>query len=122
MDKLIMVKLVIDCLLQLEAGPPNGDAVGPLQIRPALVEDINRVRRADGRREWKLSQREGKGESINMAMEYFELYERPEWGPDEYFLLHRLGPTGMKRELSIAEKLDLALFRNLYAAKSKEAK
>lgn len=122
MTNLVMVALVIDCLLVMEGDGTNGDAVGPLQIKSGLVADINRVRRAKGHREWKLSQRENRAESIVMAMEYMMLYEKPDWGPDEYYMLWRLGPTGMKRELDIPAKLDLALFRNLYAAKSKEKK
>lgn len=120
MTNLVIVANVIRCLLQLEGDGVNGDAVGPLQIKPGVVENINFVRRKEGRREWKLSRRENKGESIVMAMEYMLLYEQEWWTADEYAALWRMGPKGMKENWSPEESDYMDRFRNLYKKESGE--
>ncbi len=100
-----MILKLINILILLETGngvKDNGDAIGPLQIRPAYVKDVNRI----AKKFYNHEDARDLDNAINMAVIYLRYYGKKMYGrtgrkPTVYDLamIHRLGPFGyMKKD------------------------
>jgi hypothetical protein len=107
MIPLKLLCILIECLAVVESGD-NPDAVsrdhdhrGALQIGTAMREDLNRLA---GREKWKSGDELNPAKSRVMAIEYFEEYAEDYMTPYALALFWKKGPTGMHRDLTLADE------------------
>jgi hypothetical protein len=93
-----VLAVLIEALCIVESGGRADEvnresgAVGILQIRVCVVEELNRIA---GREKWKLSDRSNPRKSKAMAMEYFIEKEEEGMSVVDLAMMWRHGPTGM---------------------------
>jgi hypothetical protein len=100
-----IVRLVIEALILVESGgnpaAVNGNAVGVLQIMPAVVHELNRVAGWDI---YKLEDRLNEVASRRMARTYLLAKGGLDLNIRGLALLWKLGPDGMYRHVSRSDE------------------
>jgi len=120
-----MILRLIEILILLETDSgihDNGNAIGPLQIKPIYVRDVNRI--AKGGLFFKHEDARELDKAVSMVhiyLRYYEgkFYQRHGYKPSVYQLamMHRLGPFGYSHEDHDYGNRA----RNLYESRAKRA-
>lgn len=99
-----IIALVIEALILVESGgnpaAVNGNAVGVLQIMPAVVHELNR---AAGWDMWDMEDRKNELRARRMATDYIRVHGDG-LNIRGLALLWKLGPDGMYRHVSRSDK------------------
>ncbi len=96
--------ILITCLMLVEKADPrqpdNGDSVGPLQLRPIFVKDVNRIldRQGSVMPHFTMADRNDQSKCIRMATIFFMHYMPTCESYQDMALLFHCGKTGMKQD------------------------